>query len=187
MTWSLSAPPRRFEFSHSSILGAAGRAWVLAAAFLATSAFVRRETSLPSAFASTPQVMGVVALLGAVLGMVWGFASLAVLLSRHGDKFGALIFWSTALGIPLVVLYGLGLLLLLPALAALTARGRLRAIPVRRPAAALLAGLVTPAFTIGWPPGMDWAVLLYVASFLAGSVEGAALVWFARTTETLVA
>lgn len=169
---------------HDATLRAAGAAWVVAAAFLATAGFVGRETTLPSGVASTTQVIGVAALVAAVLGMLRGLAVLARAVSRAGDGFGTLVLWAAVVGILLVPVL-LGGYLLLPALVALVVRGRVAGADVRLPAAALLIGLVTVGFTFGWPEGLAWAPALYVVSFFAGSVEGAALIWFARRTAAI--
>jgi hypothetical protein len=126
----------------------------------------------------------VVTLVTAVLGMVWGLATLAQVTWRAGDGLGAVILWSAAVGIPLVPLL-LGGYLLLPGLVALIVRGRLAGVDVRLPGAALLIGLFTVAFTFGWPEGLAWAPALYVLSFFAGSVEGMALIWFSRRSEAI--
>ncbi|MDQ4124796.1 MAG: hypothetical protein M3134_04230 [Actinomycetota bacterium] len=170
---------------HSKTLEAAGVAWVLAAAFLTTSQFARRETSLPSGVASTTQVVGVAALLAATLCIVWALFALGSALSRDGDRFGSIVVRSAATGIVLLPLFLIGLYSLIPALLALGVRGRLGGVGVRLSAAALLAGLVVAGVASMWPSGTEGTIPLYVLSFLGGTVEGVALIWFARRTEPL--
>lgn len=185
MTWSPSAPARRIEIPHAWMLEAAGISWVVAAALLVTAEYLDAETSLPSGLGSTTQVAGVVALWGAVLGIVCGFAALARLLARFGDRLGAALLWSAAAGIPLLGLLGLGAMLLVPALLGVMVRGRLGVVRVRRQTAAVLGGMVLTVFTIGWPADLDWPILFYVLRFLVGSVGGVALIWFARRTSAI--
>ncbi|HYP22244.1 MAG TPA: hypothetical protein VEV43_01605 [Actinomycetota bacterium] len=166
------------------VLELAGIAWTAAAALVVLSLIVRRETSLSSAIASTIQVAGVVMLVAAVLGILWGLVSLARVLSWEGDLFGAGVLWAWSAGIVLLPLLFLGAYLLLPALVALIVRGRLGGIAVRLPAVAVVAGLATAGVGLGWPEGARWTVLHYAVSFLGASVEGAALIWFGRKTDS---
>lgn len=149
---------------------------------MVVSRVVRWDTSLPSGFASTAQVMGVVAVVAAVIGMVLGFGALARALTRDGDAFGAGIVWTVAAGIVLLPALFLGGYLLLPAFVALIVRGHVGGAHVRLPAAALLVGLMSWAAGLGWPEGAEGTIYHYAVSFLGASVEGVGLIWFGRAT-----
>jgi hypothetical protein len=185
MISSSSRPTRglRTLVAHRSILEIAGIAWILGAAFVVTSQLVRRKTSLPSGVASTTQVIGVVAFAAAVLGMVWGLIALAKrVLLREKDLLGAVIISAVVAGILLLPLL-IGGTLLFPGLAALVLRGRLSHANVRLPAAAVLAGLMIGGIGFGWQRGLEGPVPLNILVFLGAAAEGAALIWFGRTTE----
>lgn len=164
---------------HAEFLQTGGVLWVGGMAFAVTSAALRQRAA-PSPVVSVSQVVAVVLLLLSVVAIEWGLLCLAAVLVRTRQRMTGALVYTVVVGIALAPLLGLGLYLLIPALAAIAGVGRLGAARVRFPTIAVFIGLVVAGFSL-WPSTAG-GVHVIVLAFMAGAVEGLAWFWFGRAT-----